>query len=442
MKCLSGLNSRLISLILVLTVFTTYIFADETEADKNSHEVHSLFQKLQLKHETDPGSYTKKLMAEFHLDEKESPFTYAHDTEFYNKEIGHAIPLHPLLEKLAHDAHGHLNNSFFYKDLGLLKNPLKVRQQQLKKRKNSKERVSTFKVTTRDGEKIEGTYFDRDSDNLIVIGAGFTNNREQMAPFGDMFTDSDVVFFDYRGHGAIEEALLKPQTWKGTFQRLFGIDRTKVKLGLTEELDVLAVVNHMRRQKNYTQVTGLGICYSAMIFIKAAALYPHLFDKLICDGTWLSLGHATNALSADLKMICSPQRGGAANWFVSKNDWFRKNMLTLAQKLFGIEFNTLSVLDYAPNLPDIPMLFIHGKDDIFISRKQFETIWHATNVTHKTAMLTSHEHVWNHLKGKELYKEICELFMHKTHEQFSQILVDPTALVEQKAHSLKQLINQ
>ena len=223
-------------------------------------------------------------------------------------------------------------------------------------------------------------------------------------------------------------------------KRLFGIDRKLVTLGQNEDQDVKAIIDVALRRKKYDKVIGLGICYSSLNFVKVAAKYPNLFDKLILDGTWFSLQDAVEVLVRDPGMLFRPQVHTrlANNWLVTQR-WFQRAIIGFAQRYLNINFSTVSILDYMPRLSqDLELLFIHGKNDVLIPRELFEIAWHAAPCRHKTAIITSNEHVWNHLKQKELYKEACELFMSKSYEQFTHLLVNPEALVDYKSAVLQQ----
>jgi len=430
------MNKKLYYLALLGGLVTTHSLCSK---HNKANIVQALYEKYHLSPQDQDEEYTKMLLRKYHLAPHQSPFTYEYVTEIYNDLLEESQQLNATFENIAIEQHSHLNDSFFFKDLKILGVPHKVRQYQLQKKKRSRDHGELLQAKTTDGQMIHGTLLRRNSKTLLVVGAGFTNYREQMAPFGDMFTKYDVLFFDFRGHGYEEENPLLPTTWKSFSKKLLGIDRKKARLGLCEEQDVKAIVEHTKSKYEYNQVIGLGICYSTCIFVKTAALYPQIFDKLILDGCWLSLHHATEILARDPGMIARPQRHSslANNWLI-KQKWFRSMLLNFAQRFLNIEFNTVSILDYAPKLPNIPILFIHGKDDVLIPRNQFEVIWHATLIPRKTAIITSNEHVWNHLKQKEAYKEWCELFVDNTHENFTMLLTSPEALIAYKSHQIER----
>ena len=109
---------------------------------------------------------------------------------------------------------------------------------------------------------------------------------------------------------------------------------------------------------------------------------------------------------------------------------------SVAQALFGIQFEAVSVLDYLPHLGDLPVLFFYGKDDLMISRHEFEIMWNATDSKNKTALVTSNPHVWNHLKQKELYRLVVDLFLECDTDEFITTLADYERLVERETEKM------
>jgi len=416
---------------LPLALLATSLVATTIEPEKVTQPMDSSAQQ----------HYVNALLHKYHLSVNDQPFCYRYRHEIYSPILGKQSCQLPVeIENMALQQNGYLQNTTYYRDFSLLQNPAKVRSLQLKASKDGKESGSIISAVTSDGVVIEGTLLNRKSSTLLVVGSGFTNYREQMAPMGDLFGDYDVLFYDMRGHGYKERKLLQPKTWKSPSEILIGIDRKKVRLGLSEEKDVFAIVSQACRLKKYTNVIGLGLCYSGLILIKTAALHPNLFTKLIVDGCWFSLRDAVDILSKDPGMMPRPQRHTKweRNWLVQQR-WFQKSVVWLAERLFDLDFNTVSVLDYAPLLKEsMPILFIHGKDDAMIPREKFEILFHATNCRQKTAFITSNEHVWNHLKGKELYKEVVETFINMPYEHFNRLMISPDAMLDYKQAKLLQ----
>ena len=109
---------------------------------------------------------------------------------------------------------------------------------------------------------------------------------------------------------------------------------------------------------------------------------------------------------------------------------------SIAQALFGVKFEAISILDYLPHLQDIPVLYFYGKDDLMVSRHEFEIMWNATTSANKTALVTSNPHVWNHLKQKELYRLVVDLFLECDTENFVRSLSDYETLVARETEKM------
>jgi hypothetical protein len=375
-----------------------------------------------------------KKLEYYNLQVTEKPFTYNHKIEVFSSILEKSFSLDSEIEGFAKAYNLMLNNSIFF-DPEFISNTKAVRAYHLKPKPFKHNIGRILECIAEDGNIIPCTYFDRESDRLLVVGGGFTNNREVMSPFIDMFPNHDVIIFDYRGHG------FRENEWEFSPTKfLFNANCSKVRLGDTEDRDVIAVIETIKNKKKYKQINGLGICYSALIFAKAAAKKQKnnekLFDHLILDGCWLSLENFTEKLAQDPKRICSPQNGGWKNNCLIKKLWLQKLFLILAQELFHTQLNQVSVLDYLPNIKDTAILFFHGKDDLVINRHEFEIMWNNTKVKEKTAIITSNPHVRNHLKQKELYKLICDLFLNLPHTEFINCLQDKEYLINYQASQL------
>ena len=65
-----------------------------------------------------------------------------------------------------------------------------------------------------------------------------------------------------------------------------------------------------------------------------------------------------------------------------------------------------------------------------VKREEFEQLWNALSGVEKTAIITSNPHVRNHLKQKELYKMICDLYFQLPQEALITCLQDTRAAVD------------
>lgn len=330
------------------------------------------------------------------------------------------------IEACAKVCYKSLNSSQFF-NTSFIKNPDTVRQWH-KTRLGGK----FFTTKTVDDTTIHGTFFDRHSDTLLVIGEGFTNNREVMSPFIDIFSDYDVVLFDFRGHNYVKPTLTDIESWPLCPSKVFfGADADDVTFGKREELDVYAVVDYCKKHKQYKKICGLGVCYGAFIFLKAAALKHDCFDKLILDGCWLSLRRVVDKLKKDLRMICVPQEGGWSEHWLLKRAWVQNIVEWLAVNFIGLDLGDISLLDYTGRCGDkLSLLFFYGKDDLMVTRQEFEALWNSIKIPQKSVIVTANPHVRNHWKQKELYALIGKLFFEEDFLSFGNYLRDEKQVVE------------
>lgn len=358
-------------------------------------------------------------------------FNYQYSTEIvHNDQRGKLLPYE--LELFAKKKFGHLNHSIFF-DPSFIKDARKIREYHLRDQYLESRRGQLLEFQTEDKHTIHATYFNRNSDKLLVVGEGFTNSREVMSPFIDMFTHYDLIIFDFRGHGLDTRAF-------SLSKHVFGVDAKHAQLGMVEELDVFAVIDGMKKRKHYSQVYGLGICYSAFIFLKAEALRNGIFNKLILDGCWVSVPLVIEKLRQDPKLICDPQFGGWASHWLLGDYTVQEVLLWITTNILGLSLNQISLLDYLKHVREVELLFFYGKDDLMVKRSEFESIWSSITGVTKTAIITSNPHVRNHLKQKELYCLLCELFLNHNHQKFKEFLSDEKAMAVAQLYS-NQLLN-
>lgn len=347
---------------------------------------------------------------------KQQQFNYVFHTEIVHADnLGFELPRST--DFFAKRYYGHLNQSVFFEP-SFITDAKKTREYHLRRQYQAGRQGALVEVKAIDGQSVHCTYFNRKSDKLLIIGEGFTNAREVMSPFIDMFPDYDLVLFDFPGQGldANQYALST---------MCIGVDSSCTQFGGHEERYVEAVVDHFKKNKTYTQVYGLGVCYSAFIFLKGAAIRHDLFDKLILDGCWVSVPRIVEKLREDFKLICDPQRGG---W---KNHWFwgsqmaQNGLMWFTKKILGFPVNDTSLVEHLSEVPDIPLLFFHGKDDLMVHRHEFDILWKGlSHVQQKTAVITSNPHVRNHLKQKEVYALVSDLFFKMDQRSFIDHLQD------------------
>lgn len=311
-----------------------------------------------------------------------------------------------------------------------------VNSKWIKKELEKDQTHSEKTVQTKDKKNINFSFFNRNSDTLVLVGPGFTNSKEKMAPFAHMFLEYDVAILNFRGHGHSNNFRWNP------LYHLTGVDHG-IQLGASEENDVFAVIENLKKEKKYKKVIGLGICFGAFAFAKAQAMAERaeikLFDKLILDGCWLSLDATKNKILNDPYLIVSPQKGGAPNFLrkIFQNKKVSNSLEWCIEKLCNIKFAHVNLEKYLKRI-SVPTLLFYGKDDLMIKRNEFEEIWNHLKTDEKVAIITDNPHVHNHLRSKELYKLNCDLFIEQSYESFLEKISDPDKLINHLEQNIKQ----
>lgn len=255
-------------------------------------------------------------------------------------------------------------------------------------------------ITTDTDVSISAIYFDRGSNNLLVVGQGIGDPKEHMLFYARIFHDYDVLIFDYRWCN-IKNFLFNRAT-------LFHpIESVCVR----EKEEVLSIVQLGKSLKNYTKVIGLGVCYSAYMFVAAQhesqAQGKALFDALILDSCPFSISDIAKQVCIHPSLVCNPRASPDQGLTQKVLSFTRIHYLVGSIAAFFVPYSTVSMF---ANLSDIPLLFIHGNKDSLVPLSSFDAIWASVQSKKKMALITPNAHVMN-IKNKVIYKLICEQFI-------------------------------
>lgn len=271
--------------------------------------------------------------------------------------------------------------------------------------------------------QFSATYFDRGSDCLMVVAAGFTNHREYMAPFLKLFPTYDILLVELPGHGADVQGHVGYRSILA--QKLLGVDIENIGLGADESTAISLATQHSKRLKTYRTTIGVSRCYSAPFFAQAAVSYyqdhqEKLFDKLVFDSPFTSF--------ADFVPNFPKLWVGRSKAPIIKHIYGNKiignGFYYLAEWITGKRFDECPAMtSLLAQLSNTDILLIHSSTDVAISMDDFERIWASlSDHEHSCALITSNPHALNHIKQKELYSWVIQSFVEHSFDHFNRII--------------------
>jgi pimeloyl-ACP methyl ester carboxylesterase len=284
----------------------------------------------------------------------------------------------------------------------------------LPKHYTSGKRVS---ITTGDGVVVNTIFHEREgADTLIFVAHGFRDNLATFIPVLWLCERASIVFFDFRGH----DVNAVPNNVRGKIcKKLLDIDASLSCFGCCEEQEVLAVVNHYKKQLSmapYKKVVGLGFCFGAAMMVKAQVMQPDLFTHLILDSLWPSSELLLQKFLHDPQLVRKPrknQAGPIASLFsfkiVQKLLQFFSEKILFGKKLDG----KVHVCELLKKIT-VPMLFVYGDEDALITPGEFEMVWNSVCHNQKVALLNNNKHLLSFLKSRELLKVVMTQFINET----------------------------
>lgn len=284
---------------------------------------------------------------------------------------------------------------------------LKTSQKQLL----DEEGAQKVEIETADKITLEGYFLDRGSDKVLLIGQGFIDTCDVLIPYFKLFPDYDILIINYRWHS------LK------FLKNIFNDPLTKFIIDAQK--DVIASVEYLRNNKKYDSVTGIGLCYSGLVYAIAEGMKfsnkEKLFDKLIIDSSYYSTQGVAESVTGDPVLCCENKHGGTPDFLQSIfSIIFTLPVNCLGSHCLGDEFEDLSMSRYLQMIT-IPIMFIHGKNDLLVPFNPFfkEMYNAARNGTNPCALITENPHVLNHFKSKEAYAYLGKMFIEaKNNEEF------------------------
>ncbi len=309
------------------------------------------------------------------------------------------------------------NDTYFY--LPLLRDSQKIRHF-LREGNSVDQRGNPFCVE-KDNKKIYGTFFDRNSDYLVLISGGFTNCHEYMAPFVKLFPKYDLLFFDLPGHGLEQQ---QASSIKGQLaQSILGLDISSVSLGNAEAETIITVTQHFKHKKRYKKIAGVARCYSVPFFAQAGVEWEKennqpLFNKLILDSPFSSF----QTFIPQVPLLASSRSKAPLLRDVCQS-WPVKRVFTkIAEYFLEIPLQEcVPTGKWLKQLTATDILFIHSKKDIAISNADFFELWDELHeINNKCTLFTQNQHAMNHIKQKELYKFIGEQFIEHSFTDFAR----------------------
>lgn len=274
------------------------------------------------------------------------------------------------------------------------------------------ETIETHSLTTKSGINVPITFYNRNSSVIIIAAQALPAPKESMQFLATLFPHYDILLFDYR--------------WCNQYEYFLGkaiLTREPVKRVLFDEIEELKTAVHFAlNRQNYSSVVGLGECYSCFHLaklqadsIKKRGFGP--FTHLILDSCWYSLRHFAERICYDPFLPISPQVGGAPKIIT----WLTNSCL-FKTIVLGSVFKFLSNISIQPYLSTIntPILFIHGRGDLFVPQDHFENIWQSADEKNRVLFSTPFQHADN-LGNKALYHAIVEAFVNNgTVEEFEE----------------------
>jgi pimeloyl-ACP methyl ester carboxylesterase len=264
--------------------------------------------------------------------------------------------------------------------------------------------VETVSFTSEDGVVISGLLIKQAyAKRNIVACHGYRGAKEMLHDFIPILSDSNVLLFDFRGHGQSGDGLI-------TF-------------GYNEARDVRAAAKFMRKKINKDiPLVLFGVSMGGVSAIKAAADYPDICDAVISDSAYATFYSMVRRIAKRLLGHMPQSDAFKFNQDVSMTIPFclRHPFIYLVSMLInataGFKLMAFDLSDWVEKL-QIPLFIIHSEGDDVITVKNAYKLLEAAkkgDVNSTVWIGPSANHGLLRKAYTELYSDRIKEFLNKT----------------------------
>lgn len=254
--------------------------------------------------------------------------------------------------------------------------------------------------------------------NVICCAGWLPGRKEGMATFYPLLPDdANILFFDARGHGMSEGPLFSTIWWYGQ----------------NEYKDIIGAL-HFVHEKNHLPTVILGVCAGAfhaahaLIHLKKTGQLSGLNVRgLIFDSGWSELPKASYTVikakinERILKSVCSltkqSKQKAAQSLLYKIPSWMSTLIAQPLHKIFFWPlftwYNHKTTLIDKINHINIPLLFIHSKDDNYVAFKDVKHLHDQCPHARKWWIKKPSRHACHHLKHTHPYRAQLHAFIHE-----------------------------
>ena len=235
-----------------------------------------------------------------------------------------------------------------------------------------------YTVTSYDGYVLHAQFLrnPKQTDKYILISHGYTDNRFGALKYAKMYLDQSfhVIVYDLRGHGLN--------------------DPTFCTYSIRERKDLLAMIQDSRQRWPDMALFGLhGESLGAATSIAVLEEYPPV-DFVVSD---CGFSEITSVLKGGLKQMHLPG--------------FITELASVCAKIrFGYSYDEMRPIDSLIG-NRIPILFIHGAEDSFITPEHSKKMMKDTEGYAEVHLIPGAGHAQSILTDPETYRQLVSSFL-------------------------------
>ena len=241
-------------------------------------------------------------------------------------------------------------------------------------------------ATAEDGNEVPGTYFDSDSNKLVILVHGAGGDRYSIYPLAEQYIEDgyDVIAIDQRGCGTNPD--------------------DKVTFGIKESLDIKAMVRFAKTELNAEKVIvhgqSMGAQTTAVYASNVTPGSPDAADAVICDSPVPGMELMLNLMFGD-----GNTKSLLANYLTGTSK--------IAMKITdGIDYDDADTIEVVKNDKIPTMIIVSDKDEVCLPQ-YVEKVYDNIACGNKEILHVNSAHIEGIFDDASGYMDSVENFLDK-----------------------------
>lgn len=206
-----------------------------------------------------------------------------------------------------------------------------------------KVKFKKYTIKSFDNLNLVGRFFDSGSNKTVIVVHGFGQDYREMQPYCKFFHDKNfnVLVLDNRGHGESEG---------------------KIGFAWLDRKDLLSWIDFLIKKDDKQEILLFGLSMGgAAVCATAGEKLPENVKAVISDCAFSNADKQINHILRNKKLL---------------SKLFKRHLYSFSKRVHDFDIQKIDIAKAVKN-SELPMLFIHGKEDNFVPFENLHVLYNS-----------------------------------------------------------------